>query len=79
MNVSAHVRLAGAYLAYDMHLGSHYCKASTGEGSCQVGDELLRRLHTAAAVLSADERREALEAVREWDWEPDAPYTRDTA
>jgi hypothetical protein len=70
--------LAGAYIAWELHIGSHYCKTSTGEGSCDVGDELLRRLHTAYAMLDADERKTALEAVRGWDWKPAAPYRSDT-
>jgi hypothetical protein len=68
------LRLAGSYIAWESHISSHYCKAATGEGACEGGDETLRRLHTAIAALTEDERREALEAVREWDWQPEAPY-----
>lgn len=68
------IRLAGSYITWETHIGSHYCEAATGEGPCEVGNEVLRRLHTAIAALTEDERREALQVVREWDWQPEAPY-----
>lgn len=73
------VRVAGAYIAWDSHIGSHWCPAAAGEGSCEAGDEILRRLHSALFQLDQDERRMALEAVREWDWEDEAPYPKDSA
>ena len=66
--------VTGAYLAWDAHLGSHYCPTATGEGECESGSEILRRLHTAAALLDRDERAYALQVAREWRWEDEAPY-----
>lgn len=67
-------RLAGAYVAWELHIGGHYCQAASGEGSCAAGDEILRRLHTAYSSLDESARREVMASVREWDWEPEAPY-----
>jgi hypothetical protein len=70
--------LAGAYIAWELHIGSHYCKAASGEGQCDAGHEILRRLHTAYYALTDEQRREALETVRDWDWEDEAPYDNAT-
>lgn len=70
--------LAGAYIAWEKHIGQHYCLASTGEGNCDVGDEVLRRLHTAYTHITYEEAKEAMEAIRNWEWETMAPYEKGT-
>jgi hypothetical protein len=71
-------RLAGAYVTWELHIGGHFCPTSEGTGACKVGDELLRRLHTAYAHLEDDDRQHVLWAVRAWDWEDDPLYPRDS-
>jgi hypothetical protein len=66
--------VAGCYAAWDAHLGSHFCPTAVGQGECEAGSEILRRLHTSLVLL---DRKRALEAVRAWDWEPEAPYPKE--
>jgi hypothetical protein len=65
-------RLAGAYIAWDAHLGTHFCLVAAGTGECDAGDAILKRLHAALFDLLPEERLEALKATREHEFED--PY-----